>query len=199
MKPALLLLAFVARPLFTPPDLQTVADRAHGFTVLVVSRAAGEEKRASGVLIRGGLVLTDLNGLVSPGADGSIAPRAEIVVVIDHLGPLPAALAGGDTDLGIAVLRLPDVAKKVPGASIATEDPAVADNLVAMGTDGTVVDVLGVKVDHVESGARLRTSSVLPETFRGGPLFDVHGDLAALELPLGAAIASSVLRLLEQQ
>src|SRR5947199_49783 len=79
------------------------------------------------------------------------------------------------------------------------EVPEVADELLAMGNDGTAIDVLGVKVDHLGPGARLRTSATLPAIFRGGPLFDARGDLAALALASGAARASSVRRLLGQK
>ena len=191
------LLAFVVRPLWTPADLRPVADQAHGYTVFVVAQSGGSRTSASGVLIHGGLVLTDLHGLVERQADGSLA-GAEILVVVDGLGPLPAKLAGADATLGIALLQLPDEARQLPGAEIATSDPNIADELLAMGTDGKVVDVLGVRIDHI-GVPLLHTSATLPESFRGGPLFDVNGHLAALGLPAGAAAASSVLRLLEQK
>lgn len=192
----LALLAAVVGPLWTAPDLRSVADRAHAWTVHVTARGANETVTASGVIIRGGLVLTDLHGLLSKQPDGTIAP-AEIVVDVAGVGALPALLAGADVALGIAVLRLPDAARDLPGADIARSDPDIADPLLAMGSDGKVVDVLGVKVDHVDR-LRLHTTGALPPEFRGGPLFDAHGDLAALELPTGAAAASSVLRLLNQ-
>ena len=193
----LALLAFVVRPLWAPVDLRSIADKAHGFTVFVVARSSGAQTSSSGVLIRGGLVLTDLHGLLDRKADGSLV-EAEIVVVLDGLGAVPARLSGADVALGIAVLQLPDEARKLPGADIATADPAIADQLLAMGTDGKVVDVLGVRIDHVGLPL-LHTSATLPDSFRGGPLFDASGHLAALELPAGAAAASSVLRLLEQK
>lgn len=194
----LALLAALMRPLLQAPDLRAVAERAHGWTVFVSAKSGDEQVTASGVLIRGGLVLTDLHGLLSQQPDGSLAP-AEITVVVDGVGPLPAALAGGDVALGVAVLLLPDEARSLPGATIATADPGVADELLAMGNDGSSVDVLGVKVDHIDANARLRTSAQLPAEFRGGPLFDTNGNLAALQLPAGAAAASSVLRMLEQK
>lgn len=193
----LALLALVVRPLWAPADLHSIADKAHGFTVFVIAKTGESQISASGVLINGGLVLTDLHGLVAKQADGSLS-EAEIVVVLDGLGAVPARLAGADVALGIAVLRLPDEARKLPGADIATSDPGVADELLAMGTDGKVVDVLGVRVDHVGLPL-LHTSATLPGSFRGGPLFDASGHLAALELPGGAAAASSVLRLLGQR
>lgn len=198
MGPAIALLAVLIRPLYQAPDLRAVADRTHGWTVFVSASAGGERITASGVLIQGGLVLTDLHGLLSRAPDGSMTP-AEITVVVEGVGPMPASLAAGDVALGIAVLRLPPAARSLPGATIATEDPNVADELLAMGTDGNSVDVLGVKVDHVDADARLRTSAQLPDQFRGGPLFDTKGDLAGLQLPEGAAMASSVLRVLEQR
>ena len=198
MSPTLLLLAFVVRPLAPAPDLHAVADRAHAWTVFVTASGGGVKSSASGVLIGGGLVLTDLHGLLTREPGGAVVP-AEITVVVDGVGPLPARLAGIDAALGIAVLRLPDQARGLPGAAIAAVDPDVADELLAMGTDGTSVNVLGVKVDHIEGGVMLRTSAALPASFRGGPLFDARGNLAALELPEGAAAASSVLHLLEQR
>jgi hypothetical protein len=195
---AIALLAVLIRPLWQAPDLRAVADRTHAWTVFVSASSGGERATASGVLIQGGLVLTDLHGLLSRQPDGTLAP-AEITVVVDGVGPMPASLAGGDVALGIAVLRLPPAAQSLPGATIATEDPNVADQLLAMGTDGNSVDVLGVKVDHVDADARLRTSAQLPDQFRGGPLFDAKGELAGLQLPQGAAVASSVLRMLEQK
>ena len=193
----IVLFAFVVRPLWTPPDLNAIAERAHGWTVFVVARSGEDETSASGVLIPGGLVLTDLHGLLSRRPDGTVAP-AEIVVIIDGIGPLPALLAGFDAALGVAVLRLPDQMRGLPGVTIATADPGVTDELLAMGNDGKNVDVLGVKVDRVDH-ARLHTTATLPAAFRGGPLFDTNGNLAALELPFGAAAASSMLRLLEQK
>ncbi len=199
MGPGLLLalVAFVVRPIWSAPDLSAVADRAHGWTVFVVATSGEYKAYASGVLIQGGMVLTDLHGLLSQNPDGTVVP-ADIVVVVDGVGPLPAVLAGGDAVLGIAVLKLPDQVRGLEGATIASADPDVADELVAMGTDGKNVDVLGVKVDHVDR-ERLHTNQTLPALFRGGPLFDANGDLAALELPAGAAAASSVLRMLEQR
>jgi hypothetical protein len=192
------LLAVLVRPLWQAPDLRAVAERAHAWTVFVSAKSGEDQITASGVLIHGGLVLTDLHGLLSQQPDGSIAP-AEITVVVDGVGPLPALLTGGDVALGVAVLRLPDEVRGLPGATIASEDPGVADELLAMGNDGSSVDVLGVKVDHIDANARLRTSAQLPPQFRGGPLFDANGNLAALQLPAGAAAASSVLRMLEQK
>lgn len=196
-EPLIALFAFIARPLWIAPDLNAIAERAHAWTVFVSATSGEDEMSASGVLIPGGMVLTDLHGLLSRRPDGTVAP-ANIVVMVDGIGPLPALLARFDAELGLAVLRLPDQARGLPGASIATADPGVADQLLAMGNDGKSVDVLGVKVDHVDH-AWLHTTSTLPAAFRGGPLFDTSGNLAALELPFGAAAASSVLRLLEQR
>lgn len=198
MSSLLILLAFLAKPLVPDPDLQAVADRAHGWTVFVIAHSGGEQVTSSGVLLRGGLVLTDLHGLIAQQADGSLAP-AEIEVLVDGLGPKPVLLAGGDASLGIAVLQLPDQLRNLPGATVAGDDPQVADELLAMGNDGNAINVLGVKVDRLGPGARLQTSAVLPATFRGGPLFDTRGQLAALSLASGAATASSVRRLLDQR
>ncbi len=193
----LALLGALVRPLWPAPDLRAVAERAHNWTVFVSATAPEGRSTASGVLIGGGRVLTDLHGLLTRDADGAITP-AEITVVVGGLGPLPASLLGGDTLLGIAVLQLPDEARSIPGAAIAPADPDIADELLAMGTDGNSVDVMGVKVDHV-ADKRLHTSARLPAEFRGGPLFDTRGNLAALELPAGAAAASSMLRVLQQK
>src|ERR1700675_2851746 len=114
----LALLAAVVGPLWTAPDLRSVADRAHAWSVHVTARGADETVTASGVIIRGGLVLTDLHGLLSKQPDGTIAP-AEIVVDVAGVGALPAVLAGADVALGIAVLLLPDAARDLPGADIA--------------------------------------------------------------------------------
>ncbi len=196
-RPLIALFAFIVRPLWTAPDLNAIAERAHGWTVFVAATSGADSVSASGVLIPGGLVVTDLHGLLFRRPDGTVAP-AEIVVMVDGIGPLPALLAGFDAELGLAVLKLPDQVRGLPGAAIATTDPGVADQLLAMGNDGKGVDVLGVKVDHVDH-AWLHTTSRLPAAFRGGPLFDTSGNLAALELAFGVAAASSVVRLLEQK
>lgn len=44
------LLAFVMRPLWTAPDLNAIAERAHKWTVFVDARGAEDETSASGVL-----------------------------------------------------------------------------------------------------------------------------------------------------
>ena len=190
-----MLLAFVTRPLIPDPDLQAIADRAHSWTVFVIARSGGEEVTSSGVLLRGGLVLTDLHGLIGQREDGTLAP-AEIEVLLDGAGPTPVLLTAGDAALGIAVLKLPDQFRNVAGATVSGEDPQIADELLAMGNDGREVNVLGVKVDHVGPGERLHTSAALPAVFRGGPLFDTRGDLAALSLATGVTRASSLRQLL---
>ena len=207
--------AAVVLPPSRNPGLQAVADRVHALAVLVRARALIPERTddgalrvhealssASGVLVGDGLALTELGALVLTTADGRREVASQIEIVVDDVGPLPVHVIVADAALDVAVLRLPDEARKLPGAVFAAGDPDVGDAMLAVGADGDSLDVLGVRltqVDSAEDGTRrLRTDRSLPAPFWGGPLFDARGHLAGLSTPpvdaAGTAIPASLLR-----
>jgi len=191
------------------PDFKTVADRVHGLTVLVRARAfvmgrdAGGHLHVdeglsaiSGVLVGGALAVTDLSSVTMPGKDGKPEPVAAIEVVLPEVGTVPAQVAAVDTDLGIAVLRLPDETRELPGAVLATADGAESEARIAIGADDTHLRAIPVVVRSDPSGSRLSLDRALPDFFRGGPLFDAQGHLAGVMVGAGAAVSSSQLRAL---
>jgi S1-C subfamily serine protease len=208
--------AAVVTPIPSLLDLQAVADRVHSFTLEVRARAfvsngrAGEGFRAgeavsigSGVLLDGGLVVTALSSVALRRSDGQLEPAAEIEVTIDDVGTLPARLVAGDVASDVAILRLPDQARALSGATVAEDDPAVGETVIAIGVDGDVLRVLPTNVEHVEPNGtrnRLYTDPALPPPFTGGPLFDSAGHLAGVNTASSTdpalAAPASVLRAL---
>jgi S1-C subfamily serine protease len=208
--------AAVVTPIPPLLDLQSVADRVHSFTVEVRARAflsnggAGEGLRVgeavsvgSGVLVGDGLVATALSSVALRRSDGDVEPAAEIEVRIDDVGTLPARLVAGDLASDVAVLRLPEQARALSGATLADGDPAAGDAVIAIGVDGDALHVVRVNVDRVEpNGSRDRvfTDPALPRPFTGGPMFDSAGRLAGVSTPSSTdpalAAPASVLRAL---
>jgi len=207
--------AAVVLPPSGNPGLQSVADRVHALAVLVRARALIGERTdggglrvhealslASGVLIGNGLALTELGAVTLTAADGRREVASQIEVVVDDVGPLPAHVLAADAALDLAVLRLPDEARALPGALLAPDDPDIGDPLLAVGADGDSLDAVGVHLTRVDSGAdgtrRLRTDRALPAPFWGGPLFDARGRLGGLNTPpagaAGTAVPASLLR-----
>jgi hypothetical protein len=187
------------------PDFKSVADHVHSLTVLVRGHAfvAGRDEEghlrvnegssaASGVLVGGGLVVTDLSSVTLPGKGGMPEPVASIEVQISAVGTVPAEVASLDAELGVAVLRLPDAARELPGAVLARQDRDENDGYIAIGADGTHVTALPVLAGR--GGARLTLDRDLPDVFRGGPLFDGQGRLAGLIVGTSAAVPASQLR-----
>jgi S1-C subfamily serine protease len=206
----------VVTPLQPLIDLQAVADRVHSLTVEVRSRAfvsngrSGEGLRvaeavsvASGVLLGDGLVVTSLSSVAVPRSDGQLEPAPEIEVTIDGVGTLPARLVAGDLASDVAVVRLPEQARALSGATLADDDPAAGETVIAIGIEGDAVRVVAISVDRVEpngSRDRLYTDRALPPPFAGGPLFDTAGHLAGVNTASAAdaslAAPVSVLRAL---
>ncbi len=194
---------------------QSVADQVHTLAILVRARALIADRKdggalrvheavslASGVLLGDGLALTELDPLVLTSADGHKDLASQIEIVVDEVGPLPVRVVFCDPALDIAVLRLPEEARSLPGASLAPGEPAVGDALLAVGIDGDSVDAVGVRlvrVDSAEDGTpRLRTDRPLPVRLSGGPLFDGRGHVVGLSTPPagaeGTAVPASLLR-----
>jgi len=206
--------AAVVVPLPQHPELQAVADRVHAFTVQVRARAFVADQTdgglrvhdavssASGVLVGDGLVLTGLGTVTLRGRDGGLQPANEIEVLVTDVGPLPARLLAGDAALDVAVLKLPDEARSLPGASLAAEDPNVGDAMLATGVDGDSIRAVGVLLERLgvgdDAGPRLQTDRALPPPFWGGPLFDDRGHLVGITThPAsagGPAVPASLLR-----
>jgi hypothetical protein len=191
------------------PDFKTVADRVHGLTVLVRARAFVMGRDASGrlhvdaglsatsgVLVGGALAVTDLSSVTLPGKDGKPEPVAAIEVVLPEVGTVPAQVLAVDADLGIAVLRLPDELRELPGAVLATVEDGESDTRIAIGADDTHLRAIPVVVGAGPSGSRLSLDPALPDFFRGGPLFDDQGHLAGVIVGSSGAVPVSQLRLL---
>jgi hypothetical protein len=189
------------------PDLKTVADRVHALTVLVRARAfvmgrdAGGHlhvdeglSATSGVLVGDALAVTDLSSVTLPGKDGKPEPVAVIEVVLPEVGTVPAQVAAVDADLGIAVLRLPDETRELPGAVLATADGGASEARIAIGADDTHLRAIPVVVGAGASGSRLSLDRALPDFFRGGPLFDDQGHLAGVIVGSSGAVPVSQLR-----
>jgi S1-C subfamily serine protease len=187
-------------------ELQGVADRVHAFTVLVQARGdrAADARSATGVLVGGRLILTDLDAVTVRRSDGSLAEAPEIEALLDRVGPVPALLVAGDPVLGVAVLQLPDQVPDLPGAAIAPGAQHEGEMLVAVGAHGDKVTAVAIVVETLRPGEdglpRLHTSPALPAPFRGGPLFDADGRLAGVnvrsEQGSPTAVPSSLLRAL---
>jgi S1-C subfamily serine protease len=185
--------AAVVRPLVPHPELQGVADRVHALAVLVQAQAPIEladktgrvvhtatQSASSGVLMGGGVVLTDLRAVAMRIGD-RLQAAPTINVQIDGVGSFAARLIGADASSGVAVLRLPDAPGGLAGAALAKGDPLAGDAVLALGIDGRDVTAVGVVLE--QSSDKLQTRQPLPEQFWGGPLFDAHGDLVGLALP----------------
>jgi S1-C subfamily serine protease len=185
--------AAVVRPLVPHPELRGVADRVHALAVLVQARAPIEladktgrvvrtatQSASSGVLMGGGLVLTDLRAVAMRIGD-RLQAAPTINVQIDGVGSFAARLIGADASSGVAVLRLPDAPGGLAGAALAKGDPLAGDAVLALGIEGREVTAVGVVLE--QSSDKLQTKQPLPEQFWGGPLFDAHGDLVGLALP----------------
>ena len=208
--------AAVVVPLPIHPEFQAVADRVHAFTVQVRATAFVTEgsdgplrmheavSLSSGVMVGEGLVLTTLSAVSLRATDGRVQPADQLAVLIDDVGPLPARLLAGDSELDVAVLQLPDQARSLPGASLAPEDPSAGDGMVALYVDGDSIKAVGLLLERIAPGddarPRLQTDHALPAPFWGGPLFDDRGQLAGINTRStgadGSAVPVSLLRAL---
>jgi len=188
--------ATVIVPLPHDPDLQAIADQVHGFTVQVRAtafvaehtdgplRVHEEVNLSSGVMVGEGLVLTTLSSVSVRGPDGRVQTADQLAVLVEDVGPLPARLLAGDTDLDVAVLQLPAQARSLPGATLAADDPSAGDGMVALCVDGDSIKAVGLRLERIATGddaePQLRTEHALPAPFWGGPLFDDRGQLAGI-------------------
>jgi len=209
--------AAVVVPVLPDLDVQSVADRVHSLGVavrahaFVTTGADGKNARiaeavssATGVLIGDGLVLTTLSAVAVRRSDGQLEPPGAIEVVTDQVGLVPARFVAGDPALDLAVLQLPDQLRELEGATLPPSDPAVGEEMIAIGAEGNSLYVVGVTLERVEfapgGGARLYMNRDLPPSFWGGPLFDAEGRLAGLSTrptsDSGFAIPASLLRTL---
>ncbi len=172
-------------------DLLAVADRVHELAVQVRARAlvsiAGDKgepevheatSAASGILVGGGLVLTDAGSVMLPSGDGA-EPAASIGVAVGEIGILSAQVVTADLHLGVAVLRLPDAVGELPGVRFAEDPPRPGDVLIAVGAHGDSLRAVDATLAGSDR-AGLHLSADLPREFRGAPLFDDHGLLVGM-------------------
>ncbi len=154
----------------------TVVNRVHEMAVQVYAAASAEKiTAASGVLIGGGLVLTDLRALLVESAGGSLEPAAEIAVLTSK-GAFPARIVGGAAEAGVAVLELPESARAFEGPPLAESSSGGADQLLALRASlqgqALAFDVIAFSSEKAGRG--------LPANFAGAPVFDLRGELAGL-------------------
>jgi hypothetical protein len=153
-------------------------------TLEVVAASSREKINvASGVLARGGLVLTELRAVLVEGSDGDLQPAAEIAVLTTK-GSFPARLAGVDAGVGVAVLGLPEAAGVLEGPRLAESSPGSADQLVALRASkkgpALLFEAIGFFMPGSDDPLRPRSAPGLPASFAGAPVFETHGQLAGL-------------------
>ena len=172
-------------PDFQHPALGAVADRMHTMAVQVVASGGGEKVNvASGVLAGDGIVLTDLNAVLQQGDGGLPEPAGEIAVLTTK-GVFPARIIGAAPDVDVAVLELPLAARGIEGPPLADGPSASGDQLLAIralkqGAE-LLFEAIGFSIAGADGDAdRLQSTSVLPLTFAGAPVFDARGALAGL-------------------
>jgi hypothetical protein len=172
-------------PDFRPPALGSIADRMHTMAVEVVASGGGETVNvASGVLAGDGIVLTDLRAVLQAGPGGLPEPAREIAVLTTK-GAFAARIIGAAPDVDVAVLELPQAARGLEGPPLAEEPSASGDQLLAIRASkqgaALLFEVIGFSIDRVDGNAnRLQSTSVLPLSFAGAPVFDARGALAGL-------------------
>jgi len=172
-------------PDFQHPALGAVADRMHTMAVEVVASGGGEKVNiASGVLAGDGIVLTDLNAVLQQG-DGGLPEPAREIAVLTTKGVFPARIIGAAPDVDVAVLELPLAARGIEGPALAEGPSASGDQLLAIralkqGAE-LLFEAVGFSIVRADGDAdRLQSTSVLPLTFAGAPVFDARGALAGL-------------------
>jgi hypothetical protein len=172
-------------PDFQHPALGAVADRMHTMAVQVVASGDGDAINvASGVLAGDGIVLTDLRAVLQEGAGGIPEPAREIAVLTTK-GAFLARIVGAAPDVDVAVLELPPAARGLEGPPLAEAPSASGDELLAIRASKQGAALLFEAIDFSISRAdgdtdRLQSTSVLPLTFAGAPVFDARGALAGL-------------------
>jgi S1-C subfamily serine protease len=194
-----------------------VADKLHstvievraGASVSAGAAGGGQEVHetvtyGTGVLIGNGLAITTLHAVALPSATGNMIPLREVQVLVPDVGQMDARVVAGAPELDLAILALPEQASPLEGAPFATEPPAPGDTLLAMGTGDESITVLGVLVSAVSTDLFALTSKrMIDSRFWGGPLFDLRGRLAGVQLtslgPSKAISARAIQRLLDQR
>jgi hypothetical protein len=166
------------------PPVAAVVDRVHEMVVQVFAATSAEKINvSSGVLVGGGLVVTDLRTLLVETPGGGLQPATEIVVLTAR-GAFPARIAGGALDAGVAVLELPESARVLEGPTLAEGSSGGGDQLLAVRASkqgpAFVFDVIGFSIEQSEDALRLRSAPGLPVGFAGAPVFDAGGALAGL-------------------
>jgi hypothetical protein len=157
----------------------------HTMAVQVVASGGGENVNvASGVLAGDGIVLTDLHAVLQQ-ADGELPEPAREIAVLTTKGVFPARIIGAAPDVDVAVLELPLAARGLEGPPLAEGPSASGDQLLAIralkqGAE-LLFEAIGFSIARADGDAdRLQSTSVLPLTFAGAPVFDARGALAGL-------------------
>jgi len=198
---ALVLVAAVVLPSEDQADLKALADRLHASVLQVRGRTVRDGREVlsfgSGVLVGSGMAVTTLHAV----AVGS-AVVEEIEVLAPEAAPMAAHVAAAFPQIDLALLQL-DGGASLAAPALAASDPAAGDVLIAMGADENEVTVVGVTVAEVHDGvAALVSPHLIDSRFWGGPLFDTHGQLAAVSLTAivaPRAVTAGTLRALIQQ
>ena len=199
--------AAVVAPRLYQSDFATVADRVHALTVQVRARAYVADDSegqvrvhdaisvASGVLVGQGVAIAEFDAVMLSTPDGP-APANEIEVLIDDVGAVPARLVAADENADVAVLQLPTAVRRLPGAVMADDAPAIGDAVLAIGIEGDSIKAAEVLLagseNAGETDGRLRLDRNLPPPFRGGPLFDAQGRLVGVATRPTSAGADAV-------
>jgi S1-C subfamily serine protease len=205
MNTRFLALAAVILPSDPGTAWKAVADRLHSTVIEVQGLQAHETIRhGTGVLIGNGLAITTLHAVALPSASGRMAPLQEVKVLLPDAGSMDAQVIAGAPDLDLAILRLPDQAASLEGATLASFVPVEGDRLVAMGAGDDAITAIGVVVSAVDGDLfALASKRMIDSRFWGGPLFDADGRLAGIQLTsLSGSRAISALaiqRLLDQR
>jgi len=181
--------ASVILPFDAAGTWKAVADRRHA-TVIAVRAVRPPDliTYATGVLIGDGYAVTTLHAVATPSPEGKMIPLRSVEVAVPDMGTMEARVIAGVPELDLAILALPGEAASVQAAPLSTDMPEAGEALVAMGAGGDAITVIGVVVSSVDGDLFALTSKrTLDSRFWGGPLFDVEGRLAGIQLPsLGA-------------
>ena len=161
-----------------------IVDRVREMAVQVFATGGGEDVHvASGVLLGGGIVLTDLRAILVVGPDGALQPAAAIAVVSAQ-GVFAARIVGAAADAGVAALELPDPPDGPDDPPLAdgpggSDDPVLA---VRASREGPALqfEAIGFSVDRTKDPLRLQPVPGLPRSFAGAPVVDASGALAGL-------------------
>jgi S1-C subfamily serine protease len=165
------------------PDLKSIADRVHGTVVQVRGQAGEAASYSTGILVGPRLALTTLHAVAAAAGGDAVAPLPRIEVMLPDQGVALARLVSADTHLDLALLKLADDAPLLPPVAFAEEDPTQGETLIAMGVGEDQITAIDVTVsDSRGSVFAVASSHPIDSRFWGGPLFDLQGRFAAVEL-----------------